>query len=79
MFIIEDIKGNKFGGYVDNYNSSVDRWCSDIKTFVFTLKSSGRNNGMKKFSINSELYLFYLGSGYDIGIRKKNDNNLFTN
>ncbi|BFU21579.1 trichohyalin, putative [Entamoeba histolytica] len=69
IIIIEDEEGNKFGGYV---NSKVDKVCHDIKdskSFVFSLESNGRNEGMKKFDIKEPQYAFCLF--------KQSDNCLF--
>ncbi|BFU21899.1 trichohyalin, putative [Entamoeba histolytica] len=59
IIIIEDSKGNKFGGYV---NSKIDKdeWISDSKSFVFSLESNERNEGMKKFDIKDTKRAFWL-------------------
>ena len=87
MFVVEDEKNNKFGYY---FNARVlphslqgNGWTgADEKTFVFSLKSNGRINGMKKFEIrdirygifgcsNGDACLISLGRGTDIGLMKK--------
>ena len=40
--------------------TSTDTWISDSSAFVFSLKSNGRINGMKKFNISSSSYGFEL-------------------
>ncbi|BFU20089.1 TLD, putative [Entamoeba histolytica] len=89
ILIIEDEEGNKFGGYV---NSKIDKvgngfigdYIYDSKSFVFSLESNGRNEGMKKFDIKQPEYAFYLinqshsclfafGNGNDIHVCKENN------
>ncbi|BFU19596.1 trichohyalin, putative [Entamoeba histolytica] len=60
IIIIEDSKGNNFGGYVNEKIDKVDEWISDSKSFVFSLESNGRMEGMKKFDIEQQQYAFYL-------------------
>ncbi|BFU22821.1 trichohyalin, putative [Entamoeba histolytica] len=67
IIIIEDSEGNKFGGYV---NSKIDKigtgeCINDSKSFVFSLESNGRIEGMKKFDIKK--------STIDIAVFKEND------
>ena len=93
-FIIEDSEHNKFGCFInsviDQYRYVEDgKWkgerISDEKAFIFTLRSNGRVDGMKKYDIKPEekqnafvLYknnwgiLFSVGGGNDICIRKEN-------
>ncbi|BFU22311.1 predicted protein [Entamoeba histolytica] len=88
IIIIEDSEGNKFGGYV---NSKIDKvnggyWINDSQSFVFSLESKGRMEGMKKFDIKEPQHAFWLdnqtddclfefGYGYrgDICVYKEND------
>ena len=86
MFVIEDDKNNKFGGYITS-QIKCQTWITDSNAFVFSLKSNGRLNGMMKFNITEPQYAFYLyqksyfydlfliGGGNDIGIYKKNNFN----
>ena len=86
MFVIEDTNNNKFGGYISSTINQYESWITDSKAFVFSLKSNGRLNGMKKFDItqpqfafylyqkSSQIYLFSIG-GNDIGVCKKNYRN----
>ena len=61
VFIVEDTEGNKFGGYID---AIIDKYwdfdtqtrITDSKSFVFSLESNGRLNGMKKFNIEYPQY-----------------------
>jgi hypothetical protein len=88
MFIVEDTNGNKFGGYLNTKIDHVDGdYYNDSNAFVFTLKSPGRNLGMRKFGISNSSYAFYLynqsssylflfGYGYDISIQKENNKTL---
>ncbi|BFU20582.1 TLD, putative [Entamoeba histolytica] len=82
IIIIEDEEGNKFGGYVD---SKIDKvgWINDSQSFVFSLESKGRIEGMKKFDIKtpegafclfnqSHDCLFIFGFGHDIFVFKEN-------
>ena len=87
IFIIEDTKGNKFGGYIDatidkiRYYGRADTIITDSKSFVFSLESNGRLDDMKKFNIKYPEDAFFLynkshdrlfGIGYcDIVIFKK--------
>ncbi|BFU20937.1 trichohyalin, putative [Entamoeba histolytica] len=81
--IIEDEDGNKFGGYVNSKIDKVDGYIYDSHSFVFSLESKGRNEGMMKFDIKQPQYAFYLyhradnylfafGSGADIIVYKEN-------
>ena len=54
IFIVEDTNGNKFGGYLNATLTNVQAWTTDSNAFVFTLKSPGRNLGMRKFNIKSD-------------------------
>ncbi|BFU18625.1 trichohyalin, putative [Entamoeba histolytica] len=81
IIIIEDEDGNKFGGYV---NSKIDKYGDiyDSKSFVFSLESNGRIEGMMKFDIKQPQHAFYLNNqssdflfifGDDIVVHKKNN------
>ncbi|BFU18087.1 trichohyalin, putative [Entamoeba histolytica] len=83
IIIIEDEDGNKFGGYV---NSKIDEvgWIYDSNSFLFSLKSKGRMEGMMKFDIiqpqsafclfnQSNDCLFAFGYYDDIVVFKEND------
>ncbi|BFU24830.1 predicted protein [Entamoeba histolytica] len=84
IIIIEDEEGNKFGGYVSSKIDEVDGFIYDSKSFLFSLESNGRIEGMKKFDIKRPQYAFYLNNqshhclfefGYcgDIFVRKENN------
>ncbi|BFU26603.1 trichohyalin, putative [Entamoeba histolytica] len=82
IIIIEDSDGNKFGGYVNSKIDRVDFFIYDSKSFLFSLESNGRIEGMKKFDIKQPEYAFkiykqsddYLFSfGWDIYVCKEND------
>ncbi|BFU19403.1 predicted protein [Entamoeba histolytica] len=89
IIIIEDTKGNKFGGYV---NSKIDKvagiwifngFINDSQSFLFSLESNGRMKGMKKFDIIQPECAFYLYTqsddylfsfgGSDIVVYKQNN------
>ncbi|BFU22429.1 predicted protein [Entamoeba histolytica] len=84
IIIIEDTKGNKFGGYV---NSKIIKYgyIYDSQSFVFSLESNGRMEGFMKFDIiqpqnafclfnQSHDILFKFGFGYgDILVYKENN------
>ena len=80
LFIIEDNDGNKFGEYLHAKVTGWNKWVNDDKAFIFSLKSNGRLDGIKKFEIKNsqnvfklwnDCYsnLFYIGN-VDIGIYK---------
>ncbi|BFU25665.1 predicted protein [Entamoeba histolytica] len=82
IIIIEDEDGNKFGGYVNSKIDKDDGWINDSKSFVFSLDSKGRMEGMMKFDIkqpqdafrlwnksNNWLFNFGCGGG-DIYLKK---------
>ncbi|BFU23497.1 trichohyalin, putative [Entamoeba histolytica] len=86
IIIIEDEEGNKFGGYVNCKIDKVNSWINDSKSFLFSLESNGRIEGMKKFDIKkpqdafclcNQSYdcLFAFGFG-DIFVYKENDKTL---
>ncbi|BFU24413.1 trichohyalin, putative [Entamoeba histolytica] len=60
IIIIEDEDGNKFGGYVNSKIDEVNDYINDSQSFVFSLESKGRIEGMKKFDIRQPEYAFYL-------------------
>ncbi|BFU21428.1 trichohyalin, putative [Entamoeba histolytica] len=60
IIIIEDEEGNKFGGYVNSKIDKDDDYISDSKSFIFSLESNGRIEGMMKFDIEIPEYAFYL-------------------
>ncbi|BFU24067.1 trichohyalin, putative [Entamoeba histolytica] len=60
IIIIEDKKGNKFGGYINSKIDKVNGDINDSKSFVFSLESNGRIEGMKKFDIEQPEYAFIL-------------------
>ena len=85
MFVIEDTNKNKFGGYITSKIDKYDSDINDFNSFVFSLKSNNRINGMMKFEIQSnysqyafrlydksDSYLFGIGCGHDIRIYKEN-------
>ncbi|BFU23715.1 predicted protein [Entamoeba histolytica] len=65
IIIIEDEEGNKFGGYVNSKINKVQYYINDSKSFVFSLESNGRIEGMMKFDIKQPQYAFYLNSQTD--------------
>ncbi|BFU19253.1 predicted protein [Entamoeba histolytica] len=83
IIIIEDEDGNKFGGYV---NEKIDEvgYIKDSKSFLFSLESNGRLDGMMKFDIikqpqhafilfsKSDDCLFNFGYYGDICVHKAN-------
>ncbi|BFU25907.1 trichohyalin, putative [Entamoeba histolytica] len=84
IIIIEDECGNKFGGYVNEKIDKVDYYINDSQSFVFSLESNGRIEGMKKFDIKESEYafglynksddcLFVFGNGDDICVCKENN------
>ncbi|GAB1218781.1 hypothetical protein ENUP19_0003G0069 [Entamoeba nuttalli] len=84
IIIIEDEEGNKFGGYVNEKIDKDDGWINDPKSFVFSLESKGRIEGMMKFDVKrpqrafkiynkSHNCLFSFGYGGDIRVFKEND------
>ncbi|BFU19131.1 trichohyalin, putative [Entamoeba histolytica] len=83
IIIIEDSEGNIFGGYV---HSKIDKYdyIYDSKSFLFSLESNGRLEGMMKFDIKMPEYTFWLfkqshhclfsfGCGADICVYKENN------
>ncbi|BFU22935.1 predicted protein [Entamoeba histolytica] len=67
IIIIEDEEENKFGGYVNSKIDKVDEWINDSQSFVFSLDSNGRMEGMKKFDIKEPGHAFWLcNQSYDI-------------
>ncbi|BFU26664.1 predicted protein [Entamoeba histolytica] len=83
IIIIEDEEGNKFGGYVNSKINEVGDFINDSNSFLFSLESNGRNEGMKKYDIKQQQYSFKLfnqssdylfGFGFgDIRVYKEND------
>ncbi|BFU24392.1 predicted protein [Entamoeba histolytica] len=84
IIIIEDEEGNKFGGYVNSKIDKVDEWIYDSKSFLFSLESNGRIEGMMKFNIKQPQHAFWLfnqshdrlfgfGCGGDICVYKENN------
>ncbi|BFU25321.1 predicted protein [Entamoeba histolytica] len=83
IIIIEDTEGNKFGGYVNSKIDEVGYYIYDSQSFVFSLESNGRIEGMKKFDIKqpedafclynqSHDFLFAFG-GNDICVYKEDN------
>ncbi|BFU21134.1 hypothetical protein KM1_057740 [Entamoeba histolytica HM-3:IMSS] len=83
IIIIEDLKGNIFGGYINSKINKIDAWINDPHAFVFSLESKGRLKEMMKFDIKEPKYgffmesssygpLFEFGFGKDICVHKKN-------
>ena len=85
-FIVEDEQNNKFGYYLSTQiqSNKYNSWIStDNNTFLFSLKSNGRLNGMMKFEIKdtnkgyavyqiSHEYLIGLGAEFGIVLYKEN-------
>ncbi|BFU26426.1 trichohyalin, putative [Entamoeba histolytica] len=66
IIIIEDSKGNNFGGYVNSKIDKVGGWINDSQSFLFSLETKGRNEGMMKFDIKLQQYAFCLfNQSYD--------------
>jgi len=87
LFLIEDTKNNKFGGYVEAKIDQTDGWIEDVHAFLFSLKSNGRLDGMSKFEIahpqtafklfdKSNTFLCDFGDGSDIRIFKEKNKSL---
>ncbi|BFU23730.1 trichohyalin, putative [Entamoeba histolytica] len=83
IIIIEDSRGNRFGGYVSEQIDKTYYFINDSKSFLFSLESKGRIEGMKKFDIidpqrafwlynQSHDYLFEFGWS-DIRVYKENN------
>ena len=87
LFVVEDEQNNKFGCYLSTIivPNTYDTWIStDNNTFLFSLKSNGRLNGMMKFEIKDTskgYFLYYkshlthlisLGGGVDLHLCKQN-------
>ena len=53
MFVVEDTNNNKFGGYITASLQPTGSNTTDHNSFLFSLKSNGRVNGMQKFEIQS--------------------------
>ncbi|BFU22335.1 trichohyalin, putative [Entamoeba histolytica] len=70
IIIIEDEEGNKFGGYVNSKIDKINDYINDSKSFVFSLESNGRIEGMMKFDIKHTQYAFILYN--------QSDNRLFS-
>ncbi|BFU21668.1 trichohyalin, putative [Entamoeba histolytica] len=64
IIIIEDEEGNKFGGYVNSKIDKVGGYINDSKSFLFSLVSNGRMEGMKKFDIKPR-HAFWLWNQSD--------------
>ncbi|BFU26226.1 trichohyalin, putative [Entamoeba histolytica] len=84
IIIIDDLEGNKFGGYVNSKIDKVGEWINDSKSFVFSLESNGRLYEMMKFDNEEPKYafkiynqtdnqLFSFGNGWDIVVYKANN------
>ena len=83
IIVIEDEKGNKFGGYSHEPINMTNERVKDEKLFLFSLKSNGRYSGMTKiesryntcgfgiWSIENKL-LTEMGHGPAIRIYKEN-------
>ena len=59
IFLVEDTEGNKFGQYL---HSRITGYypIRDPNSFLFSLQSNGRINGMMKFEIKDAKNTFYL-------------------
>ncbi|BFU18094.1 trichohyalin, putative [Entamoeba histolytica] len=68
IIIIEDSRGNKFGGYVNSKIDEVNDYIKDSHSFLFSLESNGRLKGMKKFDIKEQEYAFWLDNQTDDGL-----------
>ncbi|BFU24423.1 predicted protein [Entamoeba histolytica] len=83
IIIIEDEDGNKFGGYVNSKIDEVNDYINDSKSFLFSLESTGRIEGMMKFDIKQPQHAFGVWNqtnnclfefgGNDIIVCKEND------
>ena len=88
IFVIEDDQNNKFGYYFDIMIHSIDKYVKGNKSFLFSLKSNGRINGMMKFEeisgngfyihSNSNSKLFEINGGIDVYKEyKKNESTVY--
>ena len=68
IIVIEDTNGNQFGGYVSVTINKYDFFHKDSNAFIFSLKSNGRINGMKKFTISklSEAFEMWNKNNYEL-------------
>ncbi|BFU26269.1 trichohyalin, putative [Entamoeba histolytica] len=65
IIIIEDSRGNKFGGYVDSKIDKTYYFINDPNSFVFSLESNGRLKGMMKFNIKESKHAFKIYNQLD--------------
>ncbi|BFU18723.1 predicted protein [Entamoeba histolytica] len=77
IIMIEDEEGNKFGGYVNEKIDKVGCFINDSQSFVFSLESNGRLEGMKKFDINQPEYAFHLYNQSDDCLFSYGDGDIF--
>ena len=83
IFLIEDTNGNKYGYYLPTTITQYQSYAKSKESFLFTLKSNGRINGMMKFEIkntsqtfllyNNNSSLFHFGCGGDLCLYKQSD------
>ena len=84
VIITEDTDNNKFGGYLTTQVTKSESWHNDSNSFIFSLQSNGRINGMKQFKIKNSDNAFWLcnrghwahfafGNGCDYCVHGGND------
>ena len=67
IFVIEDTNNNKFGAFISASIQPNGNYTTDYNSFLFSLKSNGRLNGMQKFEIQSN------NAQYACNLRSKSD------
>ena len=90
IFVIEDQRNNKFGGFVSSQINSTGNFIEDSQSFLYSLKSNGRCNQMMKFEIKPQetkysfkvfdkdstpLFQFGASNGSELEMRKENSKN----
>ena len=60
VFIVEDTNNNKYGYYFNGTINQCNSWMKSKNSFLFTLKSNGRVNGMMKFEEKDNAAGLYL-------------------
>ena len=79
LIVIEDMNNNKFGGYLHSQIISMNSYINDSNSFLFSLQSNGRLQGMTKFEITQSQYAFYMSNQMNHVLFKfGNDLNVYT-
>jgi hypothetical protein len=60
LFVVEDTMNNKYGYYFNGTIKTTGSWIKGKGSFLFSLKSNGRVNGMHKFEEKDGCNGFYL-------------------